>query len=108
MSRHDYCTKSPDVFVYYSSLTESVAEASFRGPCARHDMMIDKTAKKKWTLKKKKKAKRAKGDIKFRSHLRQNCGYYLHRDAEARSACYITASVYYVVVSWRTKSREGK
>lgn len=59
-ARHDYCT-SPALNFW--STTRGIAD--FRGPCARHDMMIANTAKKKISLSTK-KTQRRQGDLQFK------------------------------------------
>lgn len=94
---HDYCSWSPDKY----------GQADFRGPCARHDMGIDSIRKKNISANSK-RSQRASVDVTFKGHLRQNCGNgYWGSDSVTkwyRNNCYERTSVYYSVVSSKTKS----
>ncbi|WP_218078970.1 phospholipase, partial [Arthrobacter sp. HMSC06H05] len=99
-SLHDYCTWSPD----------SWRKANFRGPCAIHDMRIDKTRKKRISVQRK-RAERRKHDAEFGRNLRTNCSYYYHRkvrDSANRSKCHAVTYVYQAAVSAKTKKWNGK
>ncbi|GAA3060346.1 hypothetical protein GCM10010467_19620 [Actinocorallia glomerata] len=95
---HDYCTYSPDYFY----------KASFKGPCARHDMKIDQIRKKNISLASK-RSQRASADTTFKSQMRQNCGnaYYRRAETPDRKTCYSRASVYYSIVDLKTKAWKG-
>lgn len=110
---HDYCSYSPDsaTFSYPGSSPGGTIRktVSFRGPCARHDMAIDSIRKQSISLSSK-RAKRRSSDSTFKSHIRQNCGYYMYRsvDTNGRVSCYSRAATYYAAVSSRTKTWNGK
>lgn len=82
---HDYCTKSPDEFRTYGT------NASFRGPCARHDLCIMD-----------RQVARSTCDSRFRSNLLQQCEHYYGTFDPRRPACKSTALVYYGVVRTKT------
>lgn len=82
---HDYCTKSPDEF------SAPGKNASFRGPCARHDLCIMD-----------RKVARSTCDSRFRSDLLQQCEHYYGSLDPRRGACKSTALVYYGVVRVKT------
>lgn len=108
-SLHDYCTWSPDnPPVRYKG---NVSRVSFRGPCARHDMAIEKIAKGSGSVKAK-RSKRGGADKTFRGHMYQNCNYEFwgsaSRNKGLKSKCRSLASVYYTVVDKRTKLWNGK
>ena len=96
---HDYCSYVPDYFRH----------ASFRGPCARHDMSIDKIRKRNIPLSKK-RAQRAVADATLKKNMRQNCAYAFYRKAERsdRGTCYSRASTYHVGVTIGTATWNGK
>jgi hypothetical protein len=82
VSRHDYCTKSPDEFP-----NPIGRNADFRGPCARHDMCYDSSIDKK------------KCDARLWLDMRSNCKYtYSSFISPTRKACYKTAATYLAVV----------
>lgn len=105
-SLHDYCTKSPDHHVANSNVP---SPADFRGPCARHDMAIDKIRFKKISVKSK-RSQRSGADTTLKKQIRQNCSYTYYKNAYTgeRNRCYSAASVYYATVSARTKKWNGK
>lgn len=82
---HDYCTKSADTY----------SGASFKGPCARHDLCIEF----------KEAPDRTYCDVKLKADMRTNCYYKFPQKylaAAPRSICYGLASIYYKVVSKTT------
>ena len=79
--RHDYCTDSPDEFP-----APGAPNASFRGPCARHDMCYD-AKKKKSTC-----------DKALKADMYTNCEYWYGTWNPLRYACKSTALLYYAVV----------
>jgi hypothetical protein len=82
VSRHDYCTSSPDEFP-----NPIGKNADFRGPCARHDMCYDSSTDKK------------KCDAQLWLNLRSNCKYtYNNFISPTRTACYRTADIYFAAV----------
>jgi hypothetical protein len=82
VSLHDYCTKSPDEFP-----NPIGKNASFRGPCARHDMCYSGSTDKK------------KCDARLWLDMRSNCKYtYRAFVSPTRSACYRTAEIYFAAV----------
>jgi hypothetical protein len=82
VSLHDYCTKSPDEFP-----NPIGKNASFRGPCARHDMCYGSSTDKK------------KCDARLLLDMRSNCKYmYRSPISPTRKACYNTAATYFAVV----------
>jgi hypothetical protein len=82
ISHHDYCTKSPDEFP-----NPIGKNASFRGPCARHDMCYGSSTDKK------------KCDAQLWLDMRSNCKYtYSSFISPTRKACYKTAATYLAVV----------
>lgn len=82
---HDYCTKSPDEF------SAPGTNASFRGPCARHDLCIME-----------RNTARSTCDSRFRSDLLQQCEHYYGGLDPRRAACKSTAIVYWGVVRTKT------
>ncbi|WP_291791372.1 phospholipase A2 [Brevibacterium sp.] len=102
---HDYCTWSPDRFL---SLPKA-PKADFRGPCARHDMSIDKIRKKNISLSSK-RSQRKTTDTTFKKHIRQNCSYayYQGKWTVERNRCYGAASTYYGIVQLKTRVWNGK
>lgn len=98
---HDYCTWSPNAY----------GAASFKGPCARHDMSIDSIRKKSISLNSK-ISQRSSADVRFKSHLRQNCTNAFWGSTYVmgfnRTNCYSRTSVYYSVVTSKTKNWNGK
>lgn len=98
---HDYCSWSPDSYTYKGT------KVDYRGPCARHDMSIDSIRKKNISVSNK-RSQRASADTKFKSNLRQNCGYSLYKTSAGRSKCYDRAALYYSVVRKVTKTWDGK
>ncbi|OAV62696.1 hypothetical protein [Enteractinococcus helveticum] len=103
-ARHDYCT-SPAV--NYWGTTRGIAD--FRGPCARHDMMIANIAKKKISLSTK-KTQRRQGDLQFRANLQQNCrnGFYTLKQAGSKASCFAASGGYYAAVAYTTSRWNGK
>lgn len=83
---HDYCTMSPDEF------SAPGTNASFRGPCARHDLCIMDRVVARSTC-----------DSRFKSNLLQQCEHYYGSWDPRRAACKSTALTYYAVVSVKTK-----
>lgn len=104
---HDYCTWSPDSFTYTATRGAVPVRASFKGPCARHDLSIDSIRKKKISLSSK-RSQRAKADTRFKSHLRQNCAYSLYKTKAGRVKCYDRAALYYSIVSDKARTWDGK
>jgi hypothetical protein len=82
VSLHDYCTKSPDEFP-----NPIGKNASFRGPCARHDLCYSGSTDKK------------KCDARLWLDMRSNCKYtYNSLISPTRNACYKTAAIYFAAV----------
>lgn len=106
---HDYCTWSPDGFAFAYAVGAGTmrVRASFKGPCARHDLAIDSIRKKTLSLSSK-RSQRASADTRFKSHLRQNCAYSLYKTKAGRVKCYDRAALYYSKVADRTKGGDGK
>ncbi|WP_417219588.1 hypothetical protein [Arthrobacter sp.] len=109
---HDYCTWSPDSYgqaVKGTGRNYVTLRADFKGPCARHDMCIERIIFDGGTLTSK-RSQRRYCDTIFRARLEQNCSYtfYESRSSSARAACYARASLYYSVVSQKTNSWNGK
>lgn len=105
-SLHDYCTKSPDKFlVRYPS----IPAADFRGPCARHDMGIDRIRKQSVSLKTK-RDRRYRVDASLKRQMRANCSYtyYQSKFQYERNKCYSTAAAYKVAANLTTKNWNGK
>lgn len=100
-SLHDYCTWSPDSYTYKGT------KVDYRGPCARHDMAIDSIRQKKVSLSSK-RSQRASADSRFKSNLRQNCGYSLYKTSTGRAKCYDRTALYYSVVKSKTKNWNGR
>ena len=75
---HDYCTHSPD----------SYGSADFRGPCARHDMCLQKSHS------------HSKCDGPLLSNLKTNCHYaYSHwYQVVSKEKCYAVAYGYYLAI----------
>lgn len=103
-ARHDYCT-SPAVNYWVTTR----GAADFRGPCARHDMMIASIAKKSITSNSK-RAQRRDGDVRFRSHLQQNCrnGFYTRTQSTSKASCFVATAGYYAAVSYTTNNWRGQ
>ncbi|TLP75724.1 hypothetical protein [Nesterenkonia sphaerica] len=103
-ARHDYCT-SP-ARNYWATLS---GVADFRGPCARHDMMIANIAKKKISLSSK-QTQRYQGDLQFRANLQQNCrhGFYKLNQTGGKASCFVTTGAYYSAVVYTTWRWNGK
>lgn len=83
---HDYCTKSPDEFP-----NPVGTNASFRGPCARHDMCFENRTYSRFTC-----------NSNLRANMRSNCAYYYAWYSPVRAACYDTADIYWVAVTANT------
>ncbi len=81
---HDYCTKSPNGY----------GQASFRGPCARHDLCIEF----------KQATHRNYCDSHLKATMRVNCRYAYDRWYEKASkfVCYRHATVFYAAVHRQT------
>lgn len=103
-ARHDYCT-SPAVNFW----TTRRGTADFRGPCARHDLMIDRVAKKRISLQSK-RAQRSQGDLQFRGNLQQNCrhGFYKRSQTSSKLSCFAVSGTYWAAVSYRTRHWNGR
>jgi hypothetical protein len=86
-SLHDYCTNAPDTFP-----APHAKNASFRGPCARHDLCIGKDP-----------ADRTPCDDALKANMYTNCEYYYGRLNPLRYACKATALVYWAAVVIATK-----
>lgn len=99
--RHDYCTSSPDTAKY------ARGTASFKGPCARHDMGIARIATYNLSLTSK-RTQRATEDRNLKSNMRQNCLYALRGYGGYLQSCYSRASTYYWVVSRTTNGWNGR
>ncbi|WP_061512412.1 hypothetical protein [Brevibacterium ravenspurgense] len=106
-SLHDYCTWSPDSFRYGKTT------ADFRGPCARHDMSIDKIRKKQISVASKRR-QRSVADSTFKGNLRQNCNHAFYRKVaggnpeRGRVECHGQVAVYYAAVSLKTRVWNGR
>lgn len=99
-SLHDYCTWSPDAW----------GKANFRGPCAIHDMDIDRIRVKAISLTSK-KSERYAADKRFGDNMRTNCRYYYPRtylDAVNREACLGVTLTYEGVVRTKTTFWDGR
>ena len=82
-SLHDYCTKSPDEFPNAFG-----TNASFRGPCARHDLCYQYHSSSK-----------AGCDNALYSNMVSNCNYYYSTFNPVRATCIATARVYWAAVT---------
>jgi hypothetical protein len=106
---HDYCTYSPDQPVFYFG--DARLTVDFRGPCARHDMAIQKIVKKGGSLSSK-KSKRRSADSTFKSRMFQNCdNKFSSNNSTAKAVkktCRKTATTYYKAVAKKTESWKGK
>ncbi|TFV52984.1 phospholipase A2 [Blastococcus sp. TF02A_35] len=80
-SLHDYCTRSPDEFPGIGK------NASFKGPCARHDLCYGGGRTSKFTC-----------DNRLRTDMRSNCAYTYGVWNPQRAACYRTADIYWAAV----------
>jgi len=80
-SHHDYCTAAPDEFH-----APFASNASFRGPCARHDLCYAGSTQELTC------------DNRLRSDMRANCAYQYGQLNPLRSACYRTADIYWAAV----------
>jgi hypothetical protein len=85
---HDYCTKSPDTY----------GPASFRGPCARHDLCIEF----------KLGLDRDYCDHWLKDNMRVNCRNAFGKYNPDRYGCYNRASIYFWVVNHSTKKQPDK
>lgn len=103
---HDYCSWSPDEFGYTVFRVRTYV-ASFRGPCARHDLAIGVISKKKISVKSK-RAQRSEADRAFKSNLRSNCRHGMYGSTPGKNACYARAELYYAAVSRATSRWNGK
>lgn len=103
-ARHDYCT-SPAV----NAWATRQGAADFRGPCARHDMMISGIAKKSIS-RDSKRSQRATGDKVFLVQLQQNCrhGFYKTSQLTGKASCFTATAGYYAAVSVTTRRWDGK
>lgn len=89
---HDYCTKSPDNY----------GGASFKGPCARHDLCIEY----------KQATDRKFCDSHLQWSLKINCKYRYHQntkyDKDMLSRCKKRADTYYSYVKKATNGNKDK
>ncbi|MBD1825663.1 hypothetical protein H6F51_24660 [Cyanobacteria bacterium FACHB-DQ100] len=85
VSRHDYCTNSPDEFP-----NPFGSNADFRGPCARHDLCYDSPTDKK------------KCDVRLLQDMYTNCKNEYGPFNPVRHSCLKTAGIYFkaVVIAW--------
>lgn len=86
-SHHDYCTASPDEFP-----APFARNASFRGPCARHDLCYAGTTSA-YTC-----------DRNLRNNMESNCSYYYAWYNPLRGQCMFTADIYFIAVVAHTGS----
>ena len=84
---HDYCTNAPDSFP-----APHAKNASFRGPCARHDLCIGAAP-----------TDRGPCDDGLKADMYTNCNYYYGKYNPLRYACKATALVYWAAVVVATK-----
>lgn len=97
---HDYCTWSPDAW----------GQANFRGPCAIHDMEIDRIRVKAISLASKRN-ERYGADGRLGDNKRTNCRYYYPRtfvDAVNREACLGVTLGYEGAVRAKTTVWDGR
>ena len=85
---HDYCTSSPDSF----------HDASFKGPCARHDLCLDKKHGGGYY-----NSDRSECDKKLEENMRINCRYAYKKGSQRRYQCYDVARSYFRTVTANTR-----
>lgn len=93
---HDYCSYSPD---YWGS-------ADFRGPCAYHDMDIDRIRSRSITLDAKRSARRV-ADSSLITRMQYNCRWYYAGNG-AVTPCIEFTLIYKAAVNARTASWNGR
>jgi hypothetical protein len=86
-SLHDYCTNAPDSFP-----APHAKNASFRGPCARHDLCIGAAP-----------SDRSPCDDGLKADMYTNCEYWYGKYNPLRYACKTTALVYWAAVVVATR-----
>ncbi len=84
---HDYCTDAPDSFP-----APHAKNASFRGPCARHDLCIGAAP-----------SDRSPCDDGLKADMYTNCEYWYGKYNPLRYACKTTALVYWAAVVVATR-----